>query len=127
MIGACIDLELGQITFYRNGKSMGVAFDNVRTKGPGLAYFPTLSLSYGERSELNFGQFPMLYPVEGFSPLHNVAPSVMAIAEMHTGLIEGLMPALEQAWPVDPSVGDAVRNASYPVACSLPDTVAENA
>lgn len=107
VIGACIDLELGQITFYRNGKSMGVAFNNVRTKGPGLAYFPTLSLSYGERSELNFGQFPMLYPVEGFSPLHNVAPSVLAIAEMHTRLITGLMPTLVQLWPKDSTTNNS--------------------
>mmetsp|Transcript_873 Transcript_873/g.3210 ORF Transcript_873/g.3210 Transcript_873/m.3210 type:complete len:1103 (-) Transcript_873:22-3330(-) len=112
VIGACIDLELGQITFYRNGKSMGVAFDNVRTKGPMLAYFPTLSLSYGERCEMNFGQLPLLYPVEGFAPLHEVAPSVLPIARMHTALIGGLLPALVKAWPKDPLSGDVNMTAN---------------
>ena len=31
IIGSCIDLDRGEISFYRNGVSLGVAFRNVRT------------------------------------------------------------------------------------------------
>jgi len=31
VIGSCIDLDRGEISFYRNGVSLGVAFRNVRT------------------------------------------------------------------------------------------------
>ena len=30
IIGSCIDLDRGEISFYRNGVSLGVAFRNVR-------------------------------------------------------------------------------------------------
>lgn len=36
---------------------------------PSLAYFPTVSLSFAERCELNFGARPFLFPVAGFAPL----------------------------------------------------------
>ena len=45
----------------RNGKDLGVAFDDVQF-GSGLAYFPAVSLSYGESCQLNFGAFPFKYP-----------------------------------------------------------------
>ena len=47
--------------FSRNGHSLGVAFDTVQY-GPGLAYFPAASLSYGESCEMNFGGAPFKYP-----------------------------------------------------------------
>jgi hypothetical protein len=31
IIGSCIDLDRGEISFFRNGVSLGVAFRNVRT------------------------------------------------------------------------------------------------
>lgn len=46
VIGSCVDLDKGEISFFRNGLSMGVAFKNVRTMQPALAYFPTVSMSY---------------------------------------------------------------------------------
>ena len=49
VIGCCLDMERGEITFYRNGESMGVAFSNVKQQGAGAAYYPALSLSHGER------------------------------------------------------------------------------
>eukprot|EP00955_Chlamydomonas_euryale_P032775 344517-Chlamydomonas_euryale.AAC.18 len=70
IIGSCLDLDRGEITFYRNGVSMGVAFRNVRAMQPHLAYFPTVSLSYTERCELNFGARPFAHPVESFKPMH---------------------------------------------------------
>lgn len=48
-------------SIWRNGHSLGVAFDNVQY-GPGLAYFPAASLSYGESCQMNFGAAPFKYP-----------------------------------------------------------------
>lgn len=62
------------ITFYRNGKSLGTAFTNVRTMRPTLAYFPAVSLSQGERCDLNFGGKPLLYPVDGYKPMQQEPP-----------------------------------------------------
>ncbi|KAF8405943.1 hypothetical protein HHK36_008021 [Tetracentron sinense] len=69
VIGCCIDLDHDEILFYRNGVSLGVAFDGVRKMGPGLGYYPAISLSQGELCELNFGARPFKYPIEGFLPL----------------------------------------------------------
>lgn len=57
-----------QVTFWLNGRSLGVAFTGVRTFEPHLAYFPALSLSEGESSYVNLGGQPLRYPVEGFRP-----------------------------------------------------------
>ena len=54
-------LFIGLFSFRRNGHSLGVAFDNVQY-GPGLAYFPAASLSYGESCQMNFGGAPFKYP-----------------------------------------------------------------
>jgi Kip1 ubiquitination-promoting complex protein 1 len=56
---------------------MGEAFDNIRL-GPGMAYFPTVSLAFTEKVVTNFGSTPFCYPVPGFEPiqkppLHDVA------------------------------------------------------
>ena len=69
VIGSCIDLDNGTITFYRNGKSLGVAFNTVRIKEKGLAYFPTISLSNREKLFCNFGDFPLEYPIKGYQAL----------------------------------------------------------
>eukprot|EP00850_Spirogloea_muscicola_P003185 SM000012S25447 [mRNA] locus=s12:1115664:1123627:- [translate_table: standard] len=69
VIGCCLDLEQREISFYRNGVPLGVAFTGVRSLEPGLGYFPAVSLSYGERCLLNFGSRPMQHPVPGFLPV----------------------------------------------------------
>ncbi|KAF9609879.1 hypothetical protein IFM89_018964, partial [Coptis chinensis] len=69
VIGCCIDLDHDEISFYRNGVSLGVAFDTVRKMEPGLGYYPAVSLSQGERCDLNFGSRPFKYPIGGFLPL----------------------------------------------------------
>ncbi|KAL6749415.1 concanavalin A-like lectin/glucanase domain-containing protein, partial [Haematococcus lacustris] len=69
VIGCCIDLEAGEISFSRNGTCLGTAFREVRTLQPHLAYFPAASLSYCERCLLNFGATPFQYPVPGYLPL----------------------------------------------------------
>ncbi|XP_024023617.1 E3 ubiquitin-protein ligase RKP isoform X2 [Morus notabilis] len=79
VIGCCIDLDHNEISFYRNGVSLGVAFRGIRKMGPGFGYFPAISLSQGERCELNFGSRPFKYPVEGYLPFQ-APPSINSFA-----------------------------------------------
>ncbi|KAM7275529.1 hypothetical protein ACFE04_017395 [Oxalis oulophora] len=69
VIGCCIDLDHDEISFYRNGVYLGVAFSGIRKMGPGFGYYPAISLSQGERCELNFGGRPFKYPIKGYSPI----------------------------------------------------------
>ncbi|XP_008810251.2 E3 ubiquitin-protein ligase RKP isoform X1 [Phoenix dactylifera] len=69
VIGCCIDLDADMISFYRNGESLGVAFDGVRKMERGLGYYPAISLSKGECCDLNFGARPFKYPIDGFLPI----------------------------------------------------------
>eukprot|EP01117_Protostelium_nocturnum_P008236 TRINITY_DN2939_c0_g2_i1.p1 TRINITY_DN2939_c0_g2~~TRINITY_DN2939_c0_g2_i1.p1 ORF type:complete len:1088 (-),score=416.38 TRINITY_DN2939_c0_g2_i1:26-3289(-) len=82
IIASCIDLDAGSISFYRNGKSLGVAFPQVKhgENAEGMAYFPAFSLSQGERCSLNFGSAPFQFPVVGFQSLQS--PLSEAIVEM---------------------------------------------
>jgi len=93
VIGCCIDLDKGEISFYRNGQSLGVAFSNVRfgENAVGLAYFPAISLSFGEKCYLNFGSRPFEYPVENFMPLQNVQ-SPLLNAQYLVESLERLVP-----------------------------------
>lgn len=62
VITCTIDCDDGIVTFYRNGVSLGTAYDSVCI-GPNMAYFPALSLSRGETVRLNFGSTPFMYPL----------------------------------------------------------------
>ncbi|XP_015423767.1 PREDICTED: E3 ubiquitin-protein ligase RNF123 [Myotis davidii] len=44
-----------------NGMSLGTAFENL-SRGPGMAYFPAISLSFKESVAFNFGSRPLRYP-----------------------------------------------------------------
>eukprot|EP00906_Rhabdomonas_costata_P039183 RCo055434 len=85
VIGCCIDLNKGTITFYQNGECLGVAFEKIVTihtigrrsmDNSALAYFPAVSLSYNESCWLNLGHQPFLYPVPGYSAIHRLPPPV---------------------------------------------------
>ncbi|XP_078432636.1 E3 ubiquitin-protein ligase RKP isoform X2 [Wolffia australiana] len=92
VIGCCIDLEEREISFYRNGVSLGIAFHGVRCGGAkAIGYYPAISLSQGERCELNFGGRPFKYPVDGFLPLQ--APPAQRSAVAH--LVECLSRVFE--------------------------------
>lgn len=69
VIGVCIDLTVGTISYYRNGRSLGVAFENLPRERVGLAYFPAMSISQHESCQVNFGGAPFIYPVEDYAPL----------------------------------------------------------
>ncbi|CAH1436824.1 unnamed protein product [Lactuca virosa] len=79
VIGCCIDLENDDISYYRNGVSLGVAFTGIRKRVPGLGYYPAISLSQGERCDLNFGARPFRHSVEGFQPIQ-APPSTNQLA-----------------------------------------------
>ncbi|XP_045599784.1 E3 ubiquitin-protein ligase RNF123 [Procambarus clarkii] len=79
IISCTLDLEEGVVKFYRNGKSLGPAFSNVKT-GPGVAYFPAVSLALGENLIVNFGATPFRYHQQGFSPLEESPSSDLLTA-----------------------------------------------
>lgn len=67
VIGAVLDLDAKTMSFYRNGKDMGVAFSGFSV-GDGL--YPAASLQYGQKIAFNFGKEPFKYP------LHEVFPDI---------------------------------------------------
>ncbi|XP_031829179.2 E3 ubiquitin-protein ligase RNF123 isoform X1 [Nomia melanderi] len=68
IIGCALDMDNGTVDFYRNGKNLGRAFENI-AMGAGFAYFPTVSLALRENLMANFGSTPLRYPIEGYEPL----------------------------------------------------------
>ncbi|KOC64134.1 E3 ubiquitin-protein ligase RNF123 [Habropoda laboriosa] len=68
IIGCALDMDNGTIDFYRNGRNLGRAFENI-SMGPGFAYFPTVSLTQTLGLTANFGSTPMCYPIEEYEPL----------------------------------------------------------
>ncbi|KAK1421533.1 hypothetical protein QVD17_23948 [Tagetes erecta] len=79
VIGCCIDLETDEISYYRNGVSLGVAFSGIRKMVPGLGYYPAISLSQGERCDLNFGARPFRYHIQEFDSIQ-IPPSTNQLA-----------------------------------------------
>ncbi|XP_015186457.1 PREDICTED: E3 ubiquitin-protein ligase RNF123-like isoform X2 [Polistes dominula] len=71
IIGCTLDMNEGIMSFYRNGRNLGVAFDEI-PMGPGMAYFPTISLTYTESLTAIFGDIPFRYPVEDYQPIEMV-------------------------------------------------------
>lgn len=74
VFGVCLDMDEGKILYYRNGVSLGVAFDDVE-RGPGIALFPAVSLAFDDSLTANFGGSPFRHPVSGYQPLQS-APKV---------------------------------------------------
>jgi Kip1 ubiquitination-promoting complex protein 1 len=93
VIGCLIDLDRKVVSFCRNGEDMGPAFENIGHR-PGVAYFPALSLSMGERSAVNFGRWPMQYPQPGFSPVQVTPQHDVDAARYLLGCFRRLLPAL---------------------------------
>lgn len=97
IISCTLDLEEGVVKFYRNGKSLGPAFSNVKT-GPGVAYFPAISLALGENLIVNFGATPFRYPQFGFSPLEAPPSSDLVKAHRCVSWLISLVD-LQSSWP----------------------------
>ncbi|XP_034661955.1 E3 ubiquitin-protein ligase RNF123 [Drosophila subobscura] len=68
IIGVTLDVDKELIEYYRNGRSMGVAFNKLE-KGPGITFYAAISLGYTQGIQANFGNRPFVYPVPGFQPL----------------------------------------------------------
>jgi hypothetical protein len=71
-----INFDAKEISFYRNDKSLGVAFKNLKT-GPNMAYFPSISLGESQRAVFNFGLRPFSYNIN----LLNVGVAIHAMNE----------------------------------------------
>jgi len=65
IIGCVLDLESKQMSFYRNGKDLGVAF-NAFAIGDGL--YPSASVQYGQKLQFNFGKEAFKYPLQEVFP-----------------------------------------------------------
>lgn len=84
VIGCAIDLDIRIISYYKNGVSLGTAFqlpDEIVT------YIPVFAAVHG-RMQLNFGLAPFQYPIEGYSGLANAeqlhpARAISHFQEMH--------------------------------------------
>ncbi|XP_058056698.1 E3 ubiquitin-protein ligase RNF123 [Anopheles bellator] len=68
IFGVCVDMDAGQIEYYRNGAPLGEAFNDIE-RGPGLALFPAVSLAYTDSLTANFGGSPFKHPVDRYRPL----------------------------------------------------------
>ncbi|XP_034235683.1 E3 ubiquitin-protein ligase RNF123-like isoform X2 [Thrips palmi] len=77
IIGCCIDLDEGCLEFFRNGRSMGVAYRKIQI-GPGIVYFPAISLQQKEGVIAIYGSTPLIYPVEGFNPIQEPPHKALA-------------------------------------------------
>ncbi|XP_013113066.2 E3 ubiquitin-protein ligase RNF123 isoform X2 [Stomoxys calcitrans] len=86
IIGVTLDIEQEEITYYRNGISMGVAFSKLE-KGPGITFFPAISLGYNQSVQANFGNSPFKYPVADYKPLMAVPIVNVQRAELLLGYL----------------------------------------
>ncbi|XP_024125498.1 E3 ubiquitin-protein ligase RNF123 [Oryzias melastigma] len=90
IVSCLVDLDEGTITFCLNGQSLGTAFTNIKM-GPGIAYFPAISLSFKESVAFNFGSRPLRYPVEGYLPLQDPPTADLTKAHKLLGFIKNVL------------------------------------
>ncbi|CAH2097646.1 unnamed protein product [Euphydryas editha] len=103
VIGSCIDLDKGTLEYYRNGVSLGMAFDNV-AHGTGLAYFPAVSLAMQEHLYANFGHVPFVFPVDGYAPLQAAPVRECTRATFLFKSLDALLDELNRVADVKPPV-----------------------
>ncbi|CAB1439436.1 unnamed protein product, partial [Pleuronectes platessa] len=88
IVSCLIDLDEGTITFCLNGQSLGTAFTNIKT-GPGVAYFPSISLSF--KDVFVFNEHVCTYPVDGYLPLQNPPTSDLLKAQKLLGYVKNVL------------------------------------
>ncbi|KAE8298964.1 E3 ubiquitin-protein ligase RNF123 [Larimichthys crocea] len=59
--------------------------------GPGVAYFPAISLSFKESVAFNFGSRPLRYPVDGYLPLQNPPTTDLTKAHKLLGYMKNVL------------------------------------
>lgn len=69
IFGVCLDMDKGVIEYYRNGVSLGTAFEDIERGVVGISLFPAVSLAFNDSLTANFGGSPFRYPIHGFKPL----------------------------------------------------------
>ncbi|XP_043564394.1 E3 ubiquitin-protein ligase RNF123 isoform X1 [Chiloscyllium plagiosum] len=92
IVTCVIDLDEGKIAFCLNGISLGNAFQDIRL-GPGIAYFPAISLSFKESVAFNFGSRPLRYPVEGYRPMQDPPEADLVKAHRLLGYLKNVISA----------------------------------
>ncbi|XP_049590268.1 E3 ubiquitin-protein ligase RNF123 isoform X2 [Syngnathus scovelli] len=90
IVSCLIDLDDASIAFCLNGQSLGTAFADIKT-GPGVAYFPAISLSFKESVAFNFGSRPLRYPCEGYLPLQDPPAADLLKAHKLLGFVKNVL------------------------------------
>uniref|UniRef100_A0A7N6BDT8 E3 ubiquitin-protein ligase RNF123 n=1 Tax=Anabas testudineus TaxID=64144 RepID=A0A7N6BDT8_ANATE len=90
IVSCLIDLDEGTITFCLNGQSLGTAFINIKM-GPGVAYFPAISLSFKESVAFNFGSRPLRYPFQPTGDTRNPPTADLMKAHKLLGYIKNVL------------------------------------
>ncbi|XP_039437758.1 ATP-dependent RNA helicase Ddx1-like [Culex pipiens pallens] len=106
VIGCCLDLDRGEVSFTKNGVSLGVAF-RIDGNIKGGSFFPAVVLKNAEMS-FNFGETDFKHPVpEGFVGVCKVAHDNLAVNPNTGGeaSTQDLKPKLNapQALVIEPS------------------------
>ncbi|XP_077582387.1 E3 ubiquitin-protein ligase RNF123 isoform X2 [Stigmatopora nigra] len=90
IVSCLVDLDHASVAFCLNGQSLGTAFSGIKT-GPGVAYFPAISLSFKESVAFNFGSRPLRYPSEGYLPLQDPPSADLLKAHRLLGFLENVL------------------------------------
>ena len=67
VIGCCVNYDAGSMCFYRNGRKASPLLTPGLVKG--AFYVPSVSLGVGSKAIVNLGELPLVYPVDGYTPL----------------------------------------------------------
>lgn len=98
---------------------MGNAFTKI-DKGPGIAFFPAVSLGYSEGLKANFGSLPFLYPVEGYQPLQAKPYGPLEKSYLLLGYLVNLCEILSKPkYRRDKKSKDSTKKTIYTVFCSM--------
>lgn len=92
-IGCGIDLDNKKVEFFLNGKSLGVAFEDVPV-GQNIAYFPGISTRKSEKCRFNFGATPLHFIYPGYQPLDITLSEINETFNITKNLIDLLDPSV---------------------------------
>lgn len=81
VVTCAIDMDAGEIRYYKNGVDMGVAFYGILTSS---SWYPALSLSTGQQCKFQFGGAidPLKYLPHGYQPVSVLALEVPINVEL---------------------------------------------
>ena len=126
IIGACIDMEKGEVEYFINGKSYGVAYKKAK-KGENVAFFPGISFTEGEKCYFNFGTLPFHYTYSNYEPIDvpkcHYNNNVMVTASM-INILNGKVLVLLEDEIIDQHIKDVIsfKVFSYLIKYSFKDS-----